>query len=103
MDLNTKSLLDEGPNALIATLEAENSQKIKDAGGVEAWNMLSAAEQVRHDVLMMKRLTVWLGKEALAKIPEADRKKLMLFIWAGCLMQKELYSVKGGNKGMMAW
>jgi hypothetical protein len=103
MDLGSKSLLSRGPDDLIATLEAENQQKINDVGGIEAWEALSAAEQVTHDVTMMKRLTVCLGKEALAAMPEEDRRKLMLFIWAGCSMHKELNSVKGGNKGMMAW
>jgi hypothetical protein len=103
MDLGSKSLLAQGPDVLIATMEAENLQKINDAGGVNCWNSLSTAEQVSRDVIMMKRFTIRLGKEALAVMPEDDRRKLLLFIWAGCSMHKELNSVKGGNKGMMAW
>ena len=50
----------------------------------------------------MKRLTVHLGKEALAAMLEQDHRELMLFIWAGCSMHKELNSVKYTNK-MMGW
>ena len=52
---------------------------------------------------MMKRLTVHLGKEAPAAMPEHDHQKLMCFIWAGCSMHKELNLVKYTNKNMMGW
>ena len=103
MDLGTSSLLSQGLEVLISTLEVENAQKISDAGGITAWHQLSAPQQVEQDITMMKRLTVRLGKEALAVMPEHDRRKLMLFIWAGCSMHKELNSVKCANKMMMAW
>jgi hypothetical protein len=103
MDLGSRTLLTQGPDALIAVLEAENAQKISDTGGITVWNQLSTSQQVAQDVVMMKRLTVRLGKETLAAMPEHDRRKLMLFIWAGCSMHKELNSVKCANKKMMGW
>ena len=101
MDLGSRTLLTQGLNALIAVFEAKNAQKISDTGGITVWNQLSTSQQVARDVVMMKRLTVHLGKEALAA--EHDRWKLMLFIWAGCSMHKELNSVKCANKKMMGW
>lgn len=103
MDLGSQRLLALGPDALIPVMRAENEQKIADVGGAIAWDNLSITEQVARDVVMMKRLTIRLGKEELAAMPECDRRKLMLFIWAGCSMHKELNSVKCGNKRMMTW
>jgi hypothetical protein len=56
VDLGTKAILAQGYDAMIVSLEAENKQNISDAGGLEAWNSLSAAGQVSHDVVMMKSL-----------------------------------------------
>ncbi|KZP31244.1 hypothetical protein FIBSPDRAFT_907821 [Athelia psychrophila] len=103
MDLGSQYLLALGPDALIDVLHVENQQKIADAGGELKWGQLSTGEQITRDVTMMKRLTVRLGKEELAAMPEGDRRKLMLFIWAGCSMHKELNTVKCGNKAMMNW
>lgn len=102
-DLGSQALLALGPDALIPVMRAENAQKITDAGGDTAWANLSVSEQVARDIVMYKRLTVRLGKQELAKMPDADRRKLMLFVWAGCSMHKELNSVKCANKRMMGW
>lgn len=102
-DMGQKRLLSLGFEAIFSTMQVENQQKITDAGGEAAWSLLSVNEQVKQDINMMKRLTICLGKEELACMPEYDRRKLMLFIWAGCSMHKELNTVKCGNKPMMAW
>ena len=46
MDLGSHSLLAQGPDALIATLEAENAQKISNTGGITVWNQMPVSQQV---------------------------------------------------------
>jgi hypothetical protein len=41
-----------------------------------------------------------LGKGIYKDFPEVEQDDLMLFIWVGCSMHKEMNSMKGGNKAM---
>jgi hypothetical protein len=75
-------------------------KKIGKAGGVEAWNVLSPAEQTARDVKMDDIMAV-LGREAYNMLDPVDRRILDLFIWGGCCMHKDLNSFKGGNTKMM--
>lgn len=52
---------------------------------------------------MMSDLTWTLGEEVYEALPEAGKRDLDLFVWAGCSMHKDLNSVKGGNKAMMSY
>jgi hypothetical protein len=86
---------------LVEYLGAWNAKKIVEAGGKEAWDALSPAEQTECDVKMMDNIVTLLGREAYNALEPADRRILDLFIWGGCCMHKDLNSFKGGNDEMM--
>ncbi|KAJ7877519.1 hypothetical protein B0H14DRAFT_3435969 [Mycena olivaceomarginata] len=46
------------------------------AGGVEGWNALPAAEQVRRDEEMMKQIVTVLGKETYDTLSPEDRRRI---------------------------
>lgn len=50
----------------------------------------------------MKEIVTALGKEAYDTLGPSDRRRLDLFIWAGCCMHKDQNSFKGGNTEMMS-
>ncbi|KAJ7029252.1 hypothetical protein C8F04DRAFT_905970, partial [Mycena alexandri] len=86
---------------LVLYLQQWNNKKIADAGGMEAWEALSPQEQSERDKQLMSELVQALGQEAYNVLPSEDRRRLDLFIWAGCCMHKDQNSFKGGNTEMM--
>ncbi|KAJ7845342.1 hypothetical protein B0H13DRAFT_2363702 [Mycena leptocephala] len=85
-------------NALFERVECE---KIAEAGGIEAWDLLSSAEQAERDAKLMQEIVTALGKDAYNALSPEDRRAVDLFIWGGCCMHKDLNSFKGGNTEMM--
>jgi len=82
-------------------LSAEGASCVEKAGGSAKFNALSAEEKAKIGSDMMKDMTQRLGKDAYNKLSDQEKRKLDLFVWAGCCMHKDLNSVKGGNKAMM--
>ncbi|KAJ7060824.1 hypothetical protein C8F01DRAFT_1253302 [Mycena amicta] len=78
-------------------------RKIDDAGGLPGWFALSAEERGVRDVATYNGMIKELGEEALAKLDEADRQLLTLWVWTGCCMHKDQNSFKGGNTYMNAY
>ena len=72
-------------------------------GGSRAWNSIPADEQSEKRAEMRHELCIELGKKAYDDLPEEEQNDLMLFVWAGCAMHKDMNGMKGGNKAMMAW
>jgi hypothetical protein len=103
LDLGQRRLLSRPCEELATLIGAANSQKIKDAGGCEAWEALSEKERTKLDRQMMHDLIIALGEDAYEGLSDTEKHNLDLFLWAGCCMHKELNSVKGGNSTMMAW
>ncbi|KAJ7669569.1 hypothetical protein B0H17DRAFT_887150, partial [Mycena rosella] len=87
---------------LLLYLQAWNTKKIADVGGIDAWEALSPQEQSQHDKNLMAEIVEVLGKAAYDTLVPEDRRRLDLFIWAGCCMHKDLNRFKGGNTEMMA-
>ncbi|KAJ6489579.1 hypothetical protein C8R47DRAFT_978003 [Mycena vitilis] len=100
-DLGEAALAGKSYMELVDYLGAWNAKKIVEAGGREAWDTLSPAEQTARDVKMMADVVARLGREAYDALDPADRRLLDLFIWGGCCMHKDLNSFKGGNSEMM--
>lgn len=100
-DLGEQALAGKAYMELVDYLGAWNSKKMVEAGGVDAWNTLSPAEQTARDVKMMEEIVTVLGREAYDALDPVDRRKLDLFAWGGCCMHKDLNSFKGGNNEMM--
>ncbi|KAF8202587.1 hypothetical protein K438DRAFT_1757917 [Mycena galopus ATCC 62051] len=80
---------------------AWNAKKIAEAGGMEAWDSLSSAEQAERDAKLMQEIVTALGKDAYNSLSPEDRRAVDLFIWGGCCMHKDLNSFRGGNSEMM--
>ncbi|KAF8198610.1 hypothetical protein BJ912DRAFT_1020488 [Pholiota molesta] len=92
-----------GLGDLIRTLWEESIQKVADAGGLEAWNILSDVEKDNRDRAAYDKLCERLGEEAWLQVPEDVRLEATLFIWAGCAMHKEINAMKGGAQRMQEY
>lgn len=79
-----------------------SAEKIRVAGGADAWNALTKEEQAIRDLVTIEAVIQSLGQKEVDKLPEAERRLLMLFVWTGCCMHKDQNSFKGGNTAMMA-
>ncbi|KAI0313246.1 hypothetical protein OF83DRAFT_1065825 [Amylostereum chailletii] len=110
-----KEWKEEAAQAALGTAQLRNSylffvpiiagaveEKIKEAGGPDAWDTLSPTEQAARDAAMMRKLSVRIGKNAFAHLLEEQQTALTQLLWAGCCMHKDLNSVKGGDKSMQA-
>jgi hypothetical protein len=97
-ELVLRSLL---PEQLLPLLFAESQWMISEAGGPDAWAMLSEEEQAVKNAAVLTNLCLRIGQEAFDALTEEQKIEVNFFIWAGCCMHKELNSVKGGNARMM--
>ncbi|KAJ7430216.1 hypothetical protein B0H11DRAFT_1676382, partial [Mycena galericulata] len=100
-ELGEQALAGKSYLELVLYLSAWNAKKIAEAGGIEAWDALSTAEQAERDKKLMDEIVTALGKEAYDALSSEDRRTVDLFIWAGCCMHKDLNSFSGGNTEMM--
>jgi hypothetical protein len=87
---------------LVHYLAAWNAKKIAEAGGEEAWKVLSPAEQVEHNKNLIAEIVAVLEKEAYNALSPKDHQMLDLFSWGSCWMHKDLNIFKGGNTELMA-
>ncbi|KAF7296200.1 hypothetical protein HMN09_01088700 [Mycena chlorophos] len=75
-------------------------EKYDQAGGFEAYMKLPEDEKAARDVAAYHAMLHELGEAELAKLDNADRRLLTLWVWTGCCMHKEQNSFKGGNTHM---
>ncbi|KAI5897896.1 uncharacterized protein SCHCODRAFT_02684172 [Schizophyllum commune H4-8] len=78
-------------------------KRIADLGGLIAWQTMSEGDQDELDIEIMDALTTVLGGKAYEALPVAEKDEMDRFLWAGCVMHKDLNTVKGGAKGMEAY
>lgn len=102
-DLGIKVLSMHSPEKLLEFLYEENQKKIAAVGGIEVWEAMQTHEQDVIDELHVQQMLERLGKQAHAGLPDDIRRAMDFFIRAGCCMHKDLNSVKGGVKAMVAW
>ncbi|KAJ7741249.1 hypothetical protein B0H16DRAFT_1423683 [Mycena metata] len=100
-ELGEQALAGKAFMELVDYLGAWNAKKVADAGGEEAWNALSPAEQTDRDGKLMAEIVAVLGKEAYDALSPEDRRAMDLFVWGGCCMHKDQNSFKGGNSEML--
>ncbi|KAJ7275791.1 hypothetical protein C8J57DRAFT_1589972, partial [Mycena rebaudengoi] len=100
-ELGENTLTEKSLPELIRYLQTFNAQKIAEAGGLAAWNALSAIEQAERDKKLMEEIVQTIGKEEYNALPTDDKRALDLFFWAGCCMHKDANSFEGGNTEMM--
>ncbi|KAL5486283.1 hypothetical protein ACEPAI_7329 [Sanghuangporus weigelae] len=90
---------EEERETLIASARASH---ISQMGGFEAWEMLSDEDRIQKDAEIFDRLCESLSDEAYEQLSEAEKRRLDLWVWAGCAMHKDLNAVKGGDSAMRA-
>ena len=66
---------------------------IDEAGGQDAWEALSEADQAIQHAIMLKKTLISLGEEKYAKMSEEEQCELDFFVWTGCGCHKNLNSV----------
>ncbi|KAG1853184.1 hypothetical protein DFJ58DRAFT_728297 [Suillus subalutaceus] len=76
---------------------------ITTAGGMEAWEALTAGEQHLRSSEALRQLKLTIGQEKFDGLTESAKESIDFFIWAGCCMHKDLNAVKGGNTRMQSW
>jgi len=103
-ELGEKAILALSVTDLVDYLGAWNKKKLAEAGGIDEWNKLDALEQTRRDKNLMEEIVKTLGRREYDALSGEDRRKLDLFVWAGCCMHKDQNSFKAGNAAMiLAW
>jgi hypothetical protein len=98
-----EALLSASLTEIIPLLWKETQKNIEDAGGMAAWEALSAGEREMREVAAYHRICIALGEDQVDALTPEERRYAALFIWGGCCMHKEMNTVKGGNARMMAW
>jgi hypothetical protein len=101
--LGSEKLVEMTASERLSLLMNEHRKKVTLAGGKKSWDAFSEEDKAMYNNEMIKDLTRNLGEAAYDILPEHEKNVLDLFVWAGCCMHKDLNSVKGGNKAMMAW
>jgi hypothetical protein len=91
------------PEVLLLILMEAVDKKIADAGGPNAWALLSEKEQLARDQTVYLQICLRYGQTAYDALSEGDKNEVDFFVWAGCCMHKELNSVKGGDSSMQAF
>jgi hypothetical protein len=87
--------------AVASSYSSWNTAEVSDAGGPDAWAMLSEEEKDVWDASVLTNLSLHFGQEAFDALTEEEKVEVDFCIWAGCCIHKELNSVKGGNVCMM--
>ena len=98
-----RALVSETALSLLPILWEANEQKIADAGGLAAWNALSADEQIVRNADAHKKVCLHLGENEFEALSAGEKREVEFLLWAGCCMHKEMNSVKGGNAAMMVY
>jgi hypothetical protein len=96
-----RALLLMSPEGLLRLISDLNLKKFVDAGGEEAWNLLSAEEQDQRNAEVAQQMVQTFGQEAYDKLTDKQKMEADFFIWAGCCMHKDLNAHKGGNMQLM--
>jgi hypothetical protein len=81
---------------VLASLIALKLDQMKEHGGQEAWDAMSADQQAGADAVLVQKL----GQQIFDALPPEEQRKLTRFTRTGCCMHKDLNCVKGGAKAM---
>lgn len=76
-------------------------KKIEDAGGFEAWNVLSDDEKQACEALMMESIALVIGEEVYQNLSVEERFQLDLYLCFGCVLHKDMNIFKYTNVAMV--
>lgn len=79
------------------------SLKAMEDVGTDIWDLLAPEVQARYIRNARVHLIHEMGQEAFDALPEAEKKAVDFFLWAGCCMHKEMNTFKAGCTAMTQW
>ena len=86
-----------------AVFEGGQENMIKQAGGEEAWALLSPDQHRDLSATMIKQVLISLGESEYSSLTEEQRRELDFFVWVGCGCHKNTNTVLGGHAAVMKW
>src|ERR1700685_1738684 len=86
-----------------AAFEHGQKEMIKQAGGKEAWDLLSPDQRRNLSAGMIKQVLIFLGESEYSDLTEEQRIELDFFVWVGCGCHKNTNTVLGGHVAVMKW
>jgi hypothetical protein len=86
-----------------AAFEHGQKEMIKQAGGKEAWDLLSPDQRRNLSAGMIKQVLISLGGSEYSDLTEEQRRELDFFVWVGCGCHKNTNTVLGGHVAVMKW
>ncbi|KAJ7662048.1 hypothetical protein DFH06DRAFT_987532 [Mycena polygramma] len=95
-------LLRLGAPELLDAIYEISKKKIDAAGGMAAWDALSADERDHRNSTLHAELCQIYGHEEFMKLSQAERDDVDFFLGGGCFMHKDLNAHLGGVKRMAA-
>ncbi|KIJ24414.1 hypothetical protein M422DRAFT_125946, partial [Sphaerobolus stellatus SS14] len=94
-NLGETSILNMTPDELLPLLMKATQNAIDKVGGLEMWNIVSAAEQSVKNEATYHELCQQLGQDEFAHMSLDEQRELIRLIGAGCGTHKDLNTVKG--------
>ena len=86
-----------------AAFEHGQKEMIKQAGGKEAWALLSPDQHRSLSAGMIKQVLISLGESEYSDLTEEQCRELDFFVWVGCGCHKNTNTVLGGHVAIMKW
>ena len=76
---------------------------IKQAGGKEAWDLLSPDQCRDLSAVMIKQVLISLGESEYSSLTDEQHREQDFFVWVGCGCHKNTNTVLGGHIAVMKW
>lgn len=96
-EVRGEQALDDAPvQDVLLLLAEEHNAAVERIGGNEAWAQLDSDATAAEYGAIKRAVIKRLGKEAFEHLPLSERRKVELFVPAGCCMHKDLNVFKGG-------
>ncbi|KAI0746796.1 hypothetical protein C8Q80DRAFT_1220070 [Daedaleopsis nitida] len=81
---------------LVLMIADTTASAIEEAGGSDAWRLLSVEARDAREAEIKKQVVKKLGEQVYEALPSDERAVVDLFIHGGCTVHKELNAIKGG-------
>ncbi|KAJ7758800.1 hypothetical protein DFH07DRAFT_940215 [Mycena maculata] len=94
-----RAMLEALPADLLDIMCEENDKKFAAAGGMDAWERLSAWEKDKGDAAACRAICMRYGERAWAELTPEQMADVRFCMWGGCAMHKEMNSdIKKGQQ-----
>ncbi|KAI5833286.1 hypothetical protein K523DRAFT_413413 [Schizophyllum commune Tattone D] len=92
-----------GANGLLVCLTSISQGLVQDAGGIAAWEALTADVRSARYADARRHFFHEVGEAAFDVLPAEAKVDVDFMIWAGCCMHKDMNAFKGFCTGMEGW